>query len=105
MKRKWYREAGNLFEDGFGPWRPMSLCFLNFVVVFFRTYFRFRLVKPIVMKICEAPCLFKIITFFKFFVFGAPFVMAHGASLRQYYWRRGDKGPLILVAEGASVRQ
>ncbi len=33
-----------MFEDGFGPWRSMSVCFL--IVVFSSTYFRFRFVKP-----------------------------------------------------------
>ena len=34
-----------LFEDGFGPWRSMSVCFFNFVVVFSSTNFHFRSVK------------------------------------------------------------
>ncbi len=32
-----------MFEDAFGSWRSMSVCFFNFVVVFSSTYFRFRL--------------------------------------------------------------
>jgi hypothetical protein len=34
-----------LFEDGFGPWRSMSVCFLILLSSFTSTNFRFRVVK------------------------------------------------------------
>jgi hypothetical protein len=34
-----------MLEDGFGPWRSMSVFFFNFVVIFYTIYFHFRLVR------------------------------------------------------------
>jgi hypothetical protein len=48
-----------MFEDGFIPWRLMSVCFFNFVAIFSSACFRFRLTLIRITKDEKVLAIFK----------------------------------------------